>query len=100
MRFILFSDCNTSSFTGTVVGKEIPSEDIGFDILYKGFDKQGSYGTMKEKVKQTVVEVSPEELEKIIRRTDLLNVFRIGRKEIIEKEKANADYETVWSLQK
>lgn len=44
--------------------------------------------------------MSPEQLDAIIRRSDLLTSFRKGLREIIEKEKANADYEVVWNLQK
>jgi hypothetical protein len=44
--------------------------------------------------------ITPEELEKIIRKADMLTVFRKGLQELKEKEKANGDYGPVWALQK
>jgi hypothetical protein len=58
-------------------------------------------GTIKSTTGVRVAEnMTPDELEKIIRKSDLLTVFRKGLQETIAKEKANTDYETVWSLQK
>lgn len=45
-------------------------------------------------------DITPEELEKIVRKLELLTVFRRGLKELVEKEKANGDYPIVWNIQK
>lgn len=90
---------NTKYFTGNTVGKGVPSEDIGVEIYFSG-EGSGSFGKQTIKTKQTVGEITPEELDKIIRKSDLLTVFRKGLKEIIAQEKANSDYETVGGLQK
>jgi hypothetical protein len=42
---------------------------------------------------------TPEQIEGIIRRADLVSAFRKGLHEMIEKTKANGDYATVWKLQ-
>jgi hypothetical protein len=44
--------------------------------------------------------ITPAELEKIVRKSDMLAVFRKGLKALVEKEKANGDYQPVWALQK
>lgn len=44
--------------------------------------------------------ITPAELEKIIRKSDLVAVFRKGLQDLKEKEKANGDYAPVWALQK
>ncbi len=44
--------------------------------------------------------ITPDNLDKIIRRTDLLIVFRKAIKEIIAQEKSNGDYDVIWNLQK
>ncbi|MBC7913820.1 MAG: hypothetical protein H7Y07_06815 [Pyrinomonadaceae bacterium] len=44
--------------------------------------------------------ISAADLEKIIRKSDLVATFRKGLQELKAKEKANSDYETVWNLQK
>ena len=44
--------------------------------------------------------ITGEELDKIIRKSDLLATFRKGLKEIRDKENANGDYPIVWNLQK
>jgi hypothetical protein len=49
------------------------------------------------KIKETM---TPEDIEAIVRKSDLLTVFRKALHDIVEKEKANSDYETVWNLQK
>lgn len=90
---------NTKYFTGNTIGKGIPCEDIGFQISYTG-EGSGSFGKQTEKTVQPLGEITAEELDKIIRRSDLLTMFRKGLQAIIAKEKANSDYETVWNLQK
>lgn len=56
-------------------------------------------GTITGKGVHTEENITPEELDKVIRRTDLLAEFTKGLKEIKEKEKANGDYQAVWNLQ-
>jgi hypothetical protein len=90
---------NTKYFTGNTIGKGIPSEDIGFEISFLG-EGSGNFGKQKIKTKQEVGEITPDELDKILRTSDLLATFRKALKEIIAKEKANGDYETVWGLQR
>jgi hypothetical protein len=90
---------NTRYFTGNTIGKGIPSEDIGFEISFLG-EGSGSFGKQTVKTKQEVGEITQDELDKILRTSDLLATFRKALKEIIAKEKANADYETVWGLQR
>jgi hypothetical protein len=63
---------NTKYYSGTVSGKGVP------------FTEQ----------------MAKDELEKIIRASDLVAAFEKGLKEIKEKEKADPDYQTVWNLQK
>jgi hypothetical protein len=44
--------------------------------------------------------ITPEQLEAIVRKSDLMTVFRKSIKEMVEKEKASPDYVTVWNMQK
>lgn len=44
--------------------------------------------------------ITQEQLLAIVRKADLLAVFRKAIREMIEKEKSNSDYVTVWDLQK
>lgn len=85
----------TKYFSGTIVGKGIPSEDIGLKIEFQ----PDAALISRNKTFHTAGVITSEELDKIIRRSDLLTVFTKGLKEIKEKEKANGDYETVWNLQ-
>ncbi|HAN77155.1 MAG TPA: hypothetical protein DCQ31_04965 [Bacteroidales bacterium] len=43
--------------------------------------------------------VTPAELEAIVRAADLVNAFRKGLQELKLKEKENGDYDAVWNLQ-
>jgi hypothetical protein len=45
-------------------------------------------------------DITPEELEKIIRASDIVSLFRQGIQDLKAKEKANGDYEPIWNLQK
>jgi hypothetical protein len=63
---------NTKYYSGTVTGKGVPFND----------------------------QMAKNELEKVIRASDLVAAFEKGLKEIREKEKANNDYQAVWDLQK
>ena len=57
-------------------------------------------GRNETKVFHTVGVITPESLDNLVRRSDLIKEFTKALKEIREKEKANNDYETVWNLQK
>jgi hypothetical protein len=78
---------------------------FGFEIVGKSnglqFDTKYCSGSIQS---ATGVSFKPDitgaELEKIIRKSDMLAVFRKGLHELIEKEKANGDYGPVWALQK
>lgn len=93
---------NTKYFTGTVVGKGIPSEDIGLKVVFSSPTSAtgDSKGRNDSKIYHSVGEITSAELDAIVRKSDLLTVFRKGLQEIIAKEKANSDYEVVWNLQK
>ncbi len=43
--------------------------------------------------------ITPAQLEAIVRKSDLMIVFRKALKEMKEKEKTNQDYEIVWNMQ-
>lgn len=88
---------NTKYFTGTVVGKGIRSDKIGLAVSYNTAQMNHKF---KDKIYQTAGEITPAELDQIIRRSDLLAVFAKGLKEIKAQEVANSDYQTVWNLQK
>lgn len=45
------------------------------------------------------VDLTLADLEGIVRKSDLVATFRQALHDLVEKEKANTDYETVWSLQ-
>ena len=92
---------NTRYVTGTITGKGIPSEDIGLKVEHKSKTSVigDERGRNDSKTYHIAGEITVEELDQIVRRSDLLTVFRKGLQEIIAKEKANADYEVVWKLQ-
>ena len=88
---------NTTFITGSCLGKGIPSDLIGLEIE---FNTTGGKGTNDKKVHSVAGNISAQELEKLMRTSDLIGTFTNSLKEMIAKEKANGDYETVWNLQK
>ena len=44
-------------------------------------------------------DITPAELDSVVRKSDLMNVFRKALKEMKEQEAANGDYVQVWNLQ-
>jgi len=45
-------------------------------------------------------DINPEQLEDIVRKSDLLSAFRKGLQGLKAQEQANGDYATIWNLQK
>ncbi len=88
---------NTTFITGFCLGKGIPSDLIGLEIE---FNTTGGKGTNDKKVHSVAGNISAQELEKLMRTSDLISSFTKSLKEMIAKEKANGDYEIVWDLQK
>lgn len=78
---------------------------FGFEIVGRSnglqFDTKYCSGSIQS---ATGVSFKPDitgaELEKIIRKSDMLAAFRKGLHELVEREKANGDYGPVWALQK
>ena len=92
----------TKYYSGTVIGKGIKSEAIGLTVAYSS--ATGITGDTKgrndSKTYHSVGTLTAEQLDAVLRRSDLVTVFGKALKEIHEKEKANGDYEVVWNLQK
>ncbi|MDZ4714068.1 MAG: hypothetical protein SH819_01245 [Cytophagales bacterium] len=95
-------ETETKYYTGTVTGKGIHSTDIGLKIEFYSYIAPMSdmKGRNDSKVYHNVGKITPEELDRLVRWSDLLTTFGKALKEIKEKEKANGDYEVVWDLQK
>ncbi len=90
----------TKYYSGTVTGKGVPSDNIGLKIEFSSATGLDTKGRNDKNVVHYPGVISAEELDKIIRRSDLLTIFAKGLKEIKAKEQANADYTEVWNLQK
>jgi hypothetical protein len=92
----------TAYYSGTLTGKGVPSDKIGLRVVY--FSANGvmgdSQGRNSDKTYHNAGNITGDELDQIVRRSDLLAIFTKGLKEIRDQEKANADYEVVWNLQK
>ncbi|MBI2258233.1 MAG: hypothetical protein HYU67_04970 [Flavobacteriia bacterium] len=92
---------NTKYVSGTITGTPIESDLIGLTIEYsssgggKAFKKD-----QKNVINTPASSISAEQLEKLIRSSDILVTFSKSLKQIIEAEKLNGDYEIVWNLQK
>lgn len=89
----------TKYVTGTIIGKGIPAKEIGLEasINYEPgflFNKKPDIYTRK------VGQITPERLDQLIRKSDLLTEFAKALKELRAKEKASGDYPIVWNLQK
>jgi hypothetical protein len=84
--------------TGTITGKGIPADEIGLEVT---IHDPGNIILSKWDVntKRKVGTITPERLDKLIRKSDLLKEFAKALKEIRDKEKTNNDYTTVWNLQ-
>lgn len=92
----------TKFFTGTVTGKGVPSDKIGLKVVWSSPITVGAElkGRNDTKVYHTTGQFTPAEIEALIRKSDLIAQFRKGLQDIVAKEKANTDYETVWNLRK
>lgn len=90
----------TKYYSGTVTGKGVPSDNIGLKIEFSSATGLDTKGRNDKNIVHSPGTISAEELDKIIRRSDLLTIFAKGLKEIKAKEQANADYIEVWNLQK
>jgi hypothetical protein len=92
----------TKYFTGTVSGKGVRSENIGLKVVFES--PTSVMGDLKgrndKKIYHVAGTITPDELDALIRRSDLITMFKKGLQDIIGKEKANPDYETVWNLRK
>lgn len=91
----------TTYYSGTLTGKGVPSENIGLRVQYSSANgiMGDAEGRNSDKTYHHAGTISSEELDKIVRRSDLLTLFAKGLKEIRDQEKANGDYEVVWHLQ-
>jgi len=89
----------TKYLTGTVTGEGVKSEKIGFQTIVTTYNKYGEASKPKLTVYNTAGQLTAEELEQIVRRSDIANAFSKAIKEIKEQYKANSDYVTVWNLE-
>ncbi|MES2544527.1 MAG: hypothetical protein V4548_06560 [Bacteroidota bacterium] len=90
----------TKYYSGTVTGKGVPSDNIGLKIEFSSATGLDTKGRNDKNIVHSPGTISAEELDKIIRRSDILALFAKGLKEIKDKEMANPDYIEVWNLQK
>jgi len=86
--------------SGTITGKGIKAEEIG--LVVTTHDEATTFFKDKWDVNtiRKVGTLTPERLDNLIRKSDLLKEFAKALKEIRTKEKENNDYVTVWNLQK
>jgi hypothetical protein len=91
----------TKYVTGTIIGKGIPAEEIGLQVTIHDEPKFLSSEKTEVITLHKVGVITPERLDQLIRKSDLLKEFAKALKEIRAKEKAtNGDYPIVWNLQK
>ncbi|MES2691759.1 MAG: hypothetical protein V4658_15240 [Bacteroidota bacterium] len=91
----------TVYYSGTLTGKGVPSENIGLRVEYASANgiTGDTKGRNSDKTYHHAGTIGSDELDRIVRRSDLLALFAKGLKEIKDQEKANGDYEVVWQLQ-
>ncbi len=93
-------ETETKYYTGTITGRGVPCAEIGLTVEYSSASSTDMKGRNDKKVYNTVGVITPEKLDNLVRRSDILTEFAKALKEIKGKEIANTDYEVVWSLQK
>lgn len=98
--FDVFAPRETKYVTGTITGKGIPAEEIGLEVSIHNEATTFFSAKTNEKTLHKVGVISPERLDKLIRKSDLIAEFAKALKEIRAKEKASGDYPIVWNLQK
>jgi hypothetical protein len=90
---------NTKYVTGTITGSPIESDLIGLSIEYSTSGSGKPF--IKDNVKTystAASSISAEQLEKLLRTSDIMTTFSKTLKQIIESEKLYGDYEIVWNL--
>jgi hypothetical protein len=92
---------NTKYVSGTISGTPIESDLIGLTIEFasSGDGKPFSKDNIKT-YSSPATSISADQLEKLIRSSEIMTVFSKSLKQIMEEEKLNGDYEIVWDLQK
>jgi hypothetical protein len=102
LRFALTGRPNettsTRYYSAVITGQGIPSENIGLKVEYSSATGADMKGRNDVKVYHTPGKISAEELDKLLRGSDLVTVFTKALRELKAKEKANTDYEVVWNL--
>lgn len=89
----------TKYLTGTVTGEGVKSPKIGFVTFVTKSNRYGEESKPDVTVYNTAEQMTAEELEQVVRRSDISNGFRKALKEIKEQYKTNSDYVTVWNLE-
>ena len=90
---------DTKYLTGTVTGEGVKSPKIGFETFVTKYNRYGEESKPDVTVYNTAGQMTAEELEQVVRKSDIANAFRRALKEVKEQYKANPDYVTVWNLE-
>lgn len=86
-------------------GKILMTPKLAFEIVGKQNGLVSNTKYVKGNIQSSAgvpfkKDITPTQLENIIRKSDLLVIFRKALQEIKAQEKSNGDYELIWSLQK